>query len=69
MHFLFRTFSKKRYFNTTTFNSASEYAISKIQENQEGLEFNVTHQLLVYADDINILGENMNTIKKTKKLL
>jgi len=35
-----------------------------IQLNQDGLKLNGTHQLLVYADDVNILGGSVDTAKK-----
>jgi hypothetical protein len=51
------------------FNFAVENAIRKAQENQVGLKLNGTHQLLVYADDGNILGDNIDTIKRNAQTL
>jgi hypothetical protein len=41
-------------------NFASEYAIRKIQETQEGLKVSEAHQFLDYADDVNLLGDSIN---------
>jgi hypothetical protein len=53
----------RRYFITF----ASEYAIKKVHENQVRIKLNGTHQLLVFADDVDLLGEDTNTIKKNKE--
>ncbi|KAJ4429864.1 hypothetical protein ANN_22068 [Periplaneta americana] len=51
------------------FNSAVEYAIRKVQDNREGLELNGLHQLFIYADDVNMSGENPQTIRENRKIL
>ena len=51
------------------FNFAFEYAIKRAQVNQGGLKLNGMHQLLVYGDDVNILGGSIHTIKKSTEAL
>ena len=45
------------------FNFDLEYAIKKVQVNQDVLKLNGTHQLLAYADDVNILGGGAHAVK------
>ena len=51
------------------FNFALEYAIRRVKVNQDGLKLNGTHQLLVYVDDVNVLGGSTHTIKENAETL
>jgi len=51
------------------FNFALEYAIRRVRVNQDRLKLNGTHQLLVYADYVNILGGSVHTVKENAEAL
>jgi hypothetical protein len=51
------------------FNFALEYAVRRVQINQDGLKLNGTHQLLAYADGVNILGGSVHTVKENSEAL
>jgi len=51
------------------FNFALEYAIRWVQVNHDGLKLNGTHQLLAYADDVNILTGSIHTLKENAESL
>jgi hypothetical protein len=51
------------------FNFALQFAIRMFEENQVGLKLNGTHQLLAYADDVNLLGNNIDTINENIETL
>jgi hypothetical protein len=43
------------------FNFALDYAIRRVQVIQDSLKLNATHQIFVYADDVNILDRSVHT--------
>jgi hypothetical protein len=46
------------------FNFALEFAIRRVQVNQDGFKLNGTHQRLLYADELDIMCGSVHTIKK-----
>ena len=44
-------------------------AIKSVQVNQDGWKLNGTHQLLAYADDVNILGGSIHSLKENAESL
>ena len=51
------------------FNSAVDCAIRRAQVNQDGLKLNGKHKLPVYADNVNILGGSIHTVKENAEAL
>ena len=51
------------------FNFALEYVTKRVQVNRDGLKLNATHQLLAYADDVNILGGSIHILKENAEAL
>ena len=50
------------------FNFYIECAVKSVQVNKDGLKLNGIFQLLVYADDVNILGRSVHTVKKGRRI-
>ena len=51
------------------FNFALGYAIWRVQVNQDGVILNGKYQLLLYANDVNVVGGSIHTIKKNNEAL
>jgi hypothetical protein len=47
------------------FDFAAEYAVRRAQENQEGLKFIDTYQLLVHAAGDKLFGKRIPTLRKS----
>ena len=50
-------------------NFVLEYAIRRVQANQDGLKLNDTHQLVANAYGVNILGGSIHTLKENAETL
>ena len=50
-------------------NFALWYSIKRVQVNLNDLKLNGTHQLLVCADDVNILGGSVLTVKGNRNFI
>ena len=52
-----------------TSNFALEYAIRKVQETHLGLDMNGAHQVLAYANNVNLIGNGIRTIARNADVL
>jgi hypothetical protein len=62
-------FKTRRCFIDTVFNFALEYSFRRVEKYQVELKLNGTHQLLAYAHDVNLLGDNVDNTKKNTETL
>jgi hypothetical protein len=62
IRFLFKMFSNNNDLSPLFFNCAFEYVSRNDEGNRVGLKLNGTHQLLVYAYDVNLFEGNINAI-------
>ena len=51
------------------FNFALEYGIRKVQETNLGLDMNGNNQVLAYADDVNLIGDDIRTTERNTDVL
>ena len=64
-----RAGSRAKHFEAVVSIAALEYTIRWVPVNQDSLKFNGTHQLLVYAYDVYILGGSIHTTKENAEAL
>jgi hypothetical protein len=57
-------FSNKKKIDRHCFSKLLRNKPSGWSKKHKGLKINVTRQLLAYADDVNILGETIDTIQE-----
>jgi hypothetical protein len=68
-NFLTQSGRRRRCFNATAFHLCFRISHRKVHENQVGLKLSGTHQLLVYADNVNLLRVKTDTIMKNTQTL
>ena len=56
-------------FSPLIYNFALECAIRKVQETNLGLDMNDTHEVLAYAEDVNLIGDGNRTIERNADVL
>jgi len=68
-YYLLRIVINKVMLYRHSFSTFLQCAIRRVHVNKDGLKLNGTHQLLVNADDVNILDRSILTVKKTEALV